>query len=157
LFQSVGIELVNVAYKGQPPALLDLIRGEVHFEIVSLLLALPHINEGSVKPLAVMTRERIKELPAVPTISEAGYPNATYLPWYGIYVPAKTPDAIVTKIHDGVNRALSSPEVQRRLELADIPGKPMPLEELASFMKADYETLLRVVNASGAALQPNSK
>ena len=153
LFQSVDIKLVNIGYKGQPPALLDLISGEIHFEIVSLLLALPHIKDGKVKPLAVMTRERVKELPDVPTIAEAGYPNAAYLPWYGIYVPAKTPDAIVARIHEEINKALGSSEVQQRLERADIPGKPMPLEDLAALMKADYESLTKVVNASGAALQ----
>ncbi len=157
LFQSVGIKLVNVAYKGQPPALLDLIRGEIHFEIVSLLLALPHIKEGTVKPLAVMTHDRVKELPDLPTISEAGYSNAAYLPWYGIYVSAKTRETIVKTVNDGINRALRSPEVQQRLELADIPGKPMSLEELAALMKADHEMLSKVVNASGAALQPSGK
>jgi hypothetical protein len=63
----------------------------MHFEIVSLELALPHIKAGSVKPLAVMTDKRVADLPDVPTIAEAGFPEATYVPWYGIYVQAGTP------------------------------------------------------------------
>ena len=67
------------------------------------------------KPLAVMTDKRVADLPDVPTIAEAGFPEATYVPWYGIYVQAGTPDAIVEKINDGINKALQNPEVQRQL------------------------------------------
>ena len=69
LFQAADIKLTNVSYKGQPPALLDLMTGLIHFEIVSLALALPHIKEGTVKPLAVFTEQRVADLPDVPTIT----------------------------------------------------------------------------------------
>ncbi len=149
LFQVANIKLANIGYKGQPPALLDLMTDRMHFEIVSLALALPHIKDGTVKPLAVFTQKRVAELPDVPTIAEAGYPGASYVSWYGIYVPTATPDAIVDKIHDGINKALENPDVQRQLAIADIPGKPMTLSELAALMKADYEKLTTVVKASG--------
>ena len=153
LFQAAGIKLTNIGYKGQPQALLDLMTNLVHFEIVSLALALPHIRDGTVKPLAVFTEKRVPDLPDVPTIAEAGYPEAAYLPWYGIYVPSATPDAIVDRIHDGINNALQNPDVERQLAIADIPGKPMPLSELASLMKADHEKLTTVVKASGIPQQ----
>jgi tripartite-type tricarboxylate transporter receptor subunit TctC len=121
----------------------------MHFEILSLALALPHIKDGKIKPLAVFTERRVPDLPDVPTIAEAGYPEAAYLPWYGIYVSSATPDALVDKIHDGINKALENPDVQRQLAVADIPGKPMPLNELAALMKADYEKLAKVVKDSG--------
>jgi tripartite-type tricarboxylate transporter receptor subunit TctC len=149
LFQVAGIKLTNIGYKGQPPALIDLMTNLMHFEIVSLALALPHIKQGTIKPLAVFTEKRVADLPDVPTIAEAGYPEASYLSWYGIYVPAATSDALAEKIHEGINRALENPDVQRQLSVADIPGKPMRLEELAGLMKADYEKLTTVVKASG--------
>jgi tripartite-type tricarboxylate transporter receptor subunit TctC len=149
LFQVADIKLTNIGYKGQPPALIDLMTNLMHFEIVSLALALPHIKAGNVKPLAVFTQKRVSDLPDVPTIAEAGYPGASYVSWYGIYVPSATPDAIVDKIHEGINKALENPDVQRQLSIADIPGKPMPLSELAALMKADYEKLTTVVKASG--------
>jgi tripartite-type tricarboxylate transporter receptor subunit TctC len=149
LFQVANIKLTNIGYKGQPPALVDLMTNLMHFEIVSLALALPHIKQGSVKPLAVFTEKRVSDLPDVPTIAEAGYPGASYVSWYGIYVPSATPDAIVEKIHDAINKALENPDVQRQLSIADIPGKPMPLGELAALMKADYEKLTTIVKASG--------
>ena len=85
----------------------------------------------------------------MPTIAEAGFPEAAYVSWYGIYVPAATPDAIVEKINDGINKALQNPDVQRQLAIANIPGKPMPLGELAALMKADYEKLTKVVDDLG--------
>jgi tripartite-type tricarboxylate transporter receptor subunit TctC len=149
LFQVANIKLTNIGYKGQPPALIDLMTNLMHFEIVSLALALPHIKQGTIKPLAVFTERRVADLPDVPTIAEAGYGQASYVSWYGIYVPAATPDALVEKIHEAINKALENPDVQRQLAIADIPGKPMPLNDLASLMKADYEKLTTLVKASG--------
>jgi tripartite-type tricarboxylate transporter receptor subunit TctC len=85
----------------------------------------------------------------VPTIAEAGYGEAAYVPWYGIYVPAATPAPVVDRIHQAVNRALENPAVQRQLAVADIPGKPMSLDELAALMKSDHEKLTAVVKAAG--------
>jgi tripartite-type tricarboxylate transporter receptor subunit TctC len=153
LFQAADIRLTNVGYRGQPPALIDLITDIMNFEIVSLALALPHIKEGKIKPLAVFTEKRVADLPDVPTIAEAGYPGASYVSWYGIYVPAATPDAIVEKINDGINKALLNPDVQKQLSIADIPGKPMSLSELAALMKADHDRLTTVVKTSGMTAQ----
>jgi tripartite-type tricarboxylate transporter receptor subunit TctC len=125
----------------------------MHFEIVSLALALPHIKEGTVKPLAVFTEKRVADLPDVPTIAEAGFAQAAYVPWYGIYVPSSTPHPLVEKIHAAINKALENPDVQRQLSIADIPGKPMALPDLANLMKGDQEKLVRVAKTAGEALQ----
>lgn len=153
LFQVAGIKLTNVGYKGQPPALLDLMSNLIHFEIVSMALALPHIKEGTVKPLAVFTEKRVPDLPDVPTIAEAGFAQAAYVPWYGIYVPSATPDALVEKINAAINKSLENPDVQRRLAIADIPGKPMSLADLDALMKIDTERLTKVVQSAGETLQ----
>jgi tripartite-type tricarboxylate transporter receptor subunit TctC len=153
LFQIADIKLTSVVYKGQPQALLDLISNLMHFEVVSLALALPQIKEGTVKPLAVFTEKRVPDLPDVPTIAEAGFAQAAYVPWYGIYVPSATPDAVVEKIHAAINKSLENPEVQRRLAVADIPGKPMSLTELDALMKSDTERLTKIVQTAGEALQ----
>ena len=125
----------------------------MHFEIVSLELALPHIKAGSVKPLAVMTDKRVADLPDVPTIAEAGFPEAAYVPWYGIYVQAGTPDAIVEKINDGINKALQNPDVQRQLRSPIFRASRCRSADLAALMKADYEKLTKVIATSGMALQ----
>jgi len=114
---------------------------------------LPHIKAGTVKPLAVFTDKRVADLPDVPTIAEAGFAEAAYVPWYGIYVPSTTPDALVEKINQAINKALQNPDVQRQLSVANIPGKPMSLSELAALMKTDQEKLTTVIKTSGMALQ----
>jgi tripartite-type tricarboxylate transporter receptor subunit TctC len=153
LFQAAKIKLTNVGYKGQPQALVDLMTNLMHFEIVSMALALPHIKQGSIKPLAVLTHNRVNDLPDVPTIAEAGYPEAAYVPWYGIYVPSGTPETLAAKINAAINKALENPDVQKQLSITDIPGKPMPLSDLAALMKSDYEKLTTVVKTAGMALQ----
>jgi len=153
LFQAADIKLTNVGYKGQPQALVDLMTNLMHFEIVSMALALPHIKQGSIKPLAVLTHSRVADLPDVPTIAEAGYPEAAYVPWYGIYVTSGTPDALVAKINAAINKALENPDVQRQLSITDIPGKPMSTADLAKLMRADFEKLTTVVKTAGMSLQ----
>jgi tripartite-type tricarboxylate transporter receptor subunit TctC len=153
LFRITGIDIANIGYKGQPQALIDLITNQIEFTVASLALALPHIKDGKLRALAVFTKERVKELPDVPTIAEAGYPDAAYLPWYGVYVPATTPDELVSRIHEAINTALQSPEVIQRLSHADIPGQPMQLDELAKLMKADHERLNEIVKVSHIAVE----
>jgi tripartite-type tricarboxylate transporter receptor subunit TctC len=145
-FRAAGIKMTTVGYKGQPPALIDLINNQ--FEVVALTLALPHIKDGKIKPLATLTHTRIKELPDVPTIEEAGYADAAFVPWYGIYVPAKTPDDIVKAINAGINKALENPTVRDRLAKSDIPGKSMSVAELATLMKTDETALAAVAKAT---------
>lgn len=152
-FQAANIKLANVGYKGQPPALIDLITSQMHFEIVSLALALPHIKEGTVTPLTVFTDKRVHQLPDVPTIAEAGFAAAAYVPWYGIYVPSATPAAVIDRINQAINKALENPAVQKKLAVADIPGKPMAPGDLATLMKSDHERLTAIVKSSGMAGQ----
>jgi len=153
LFQAANIKLTNVGYKGQPQALVDLMTNLMHFEIVSMALALPHIKQGTIKPLAVLTHNRVNDLPDVPTIAEAGYPEAAYVPWYGIYIASGTPDALAEKINAAINKALENPDVQRQLSITDIPGKPTSLRDLATLMRSDFEKLTTVVKTAGMALQ----
>ena len=126
----------------------------MHFEIVSLALALPHIKDGQGQAARGVHREDAS--PIFLTCRRSRRPDirgASYVSWYGIYVPSATPDAIVEKIHDGINNALQNPDVQRQLSVADIPGKPMPLKDLAGLMKADHDKLTAVVKASGMKVE----
>ena len=136
---------------GENRLAVDLINNQIQFEVVALTLALPHIKDGKIKPLATLTHTRIKELPDVPTIEEAGYADAAFVPWYGIYVPAKTPDDIVKTINAGISKALENPTVRDRLAKSDIPGKPMSVAELAALMKTDETALAAVAKATSGS------
>ncbi|MEO8202908.1 MAG: tripartite tricarboxylate transporter substrate binding protein [Betaproteobacteria bacterium] len=149
-FQVADIKLVNIGYKGQPPAIPDLINGQLQFKVVALGLAAPHIKSGRLKALAVFSPQRLKQLPDVPTVAEAGYPEAGLVPWYGIYVPAGTPREIVARINGEINQALGTPEVQERIEkIGGLPGPVKTPDEIQAMMKADYERWGKVVRAAG--------
>ena len=148
-FQVAGIQLVNIGYKGQPPAIPDLINGQLHFKVVALGLAAPHVKSGKLKALAAFSPQRLKQLPDVPTVSEAGYPEAGLVPWYGIYVPSATPKEIVMRINGEINKALGVPEVQERIEkIGGLPGPIKSPDEIQAMMKSDFERWGRVVRAA---------
>ncbi len=150
LQQVAGIQMVNIGYKGQPPAIPDLLSGLLQFKIVALGLATPHIKSGKLKALAVFSPQRLKQLPEVPTVAEAGYPEAGLVPWYGIYVPSAVPRDIVARINGEINKALSSPETQERIERAgSLPGPLKTPEEIQAMMRSDAEHWSRVVRAAG--------
>lgn len=106
-----GIELQGIPYNGQPPAVTDVLANRVQFMIMGLALALPHIQSGDIKPLAVLDAERHAALPDVPTVVEAGYPEMVMGGWMGLHVPAGTPDEIVNRISEVVNAALEDQTV----------------------------------------------
>ena len=150
LFQVAGIKLVNIGYKGQPPAIPDLINGQLHYKTVALGLATPHIKSGKLKALAVFSPQRLTQLPEVPTVAEAGYPEAGLVPWYGIYVPSATPKDVVARINAEINKALSLPEVQERIERAgSLPGPLNTPTEIQAMMTSDFERWGKVVRAAG--------
>lgn len=150
LFQVAGIKLVNIGYKGQPPAIPDLITGQLHYKTVALGLAAPHIKSGRLRALAVFSPQRLKQLPDTPTVAEAGYPEAGLVPWYGIYVPLATPKDVVARINGEINKALASPDVQDRIEKAGgLPGPVKSADEIQAIMQADFERWGRVVRAAG--------
>ena len=148
--QVAGLKMVNIGYKGQPPAIPDLLSGQLHFKIVALGLALPHVQSGKLKALATFSHDRLKQMPQLPTIEEVGYRDAALVPWYGIYVPAATPTDVVARIHAEIGKALQLPEVQARLEKSGSqPGTAKSLEELAKLTKDAYERWSKVVRQAG--------
>ncbi|MGD9942016.1 MAG: tripartite tricarboxylate transporter substrate binding protein [Burkholderiaceae bacterium] len=106
-----GFSANHVQYRGAPPALVDVIAGRVTFMLVSASLATAHVRDGRLRALAVMDQRRSTDLPAVPTIAEAGFPGAQVVPWFALHVPAGTSDDIVQRLHREVSKALSDPEV----------------------------------------------
>lgn len=118
-FEGTGLKLTNVNYKGQPPSLLDLGSGQVHFALISQNLVLPLIQSGRVRALAVNAAKRTRSLPEVPTVIEAGFPDVLVQSWYGVAAPARTPAAIVAYLSQQFQRALSLPDTRARLEAMD--------------------------------------
>ena len=119
LFERTGIKITNINYKGQPQSLIDMAEGRVHFGLISQSLALPLIQNGKLRPLAVNAAKRTRSLPDVPTIAEAGFPEALVQSWYGIAAPAKTPAPIRNWLVEQFMQTLTLPETRAKLEAID--------------------------------------
>ena len=138
LKMNAGIDVTAVPYKGLAPGMPDLLSGRLSFAFMTLSLAVPHIKTGKLRALAVASRRRATQLPGVPTMAEAGYPDAQVVGWVAILVPAKTPRDIVARINREVTRALADPEVMRRVEEGGlILENPLTPEEIDVTMRRE--------------------
>ena len=144
LQQASGIELVQVNYKGQPPFIIDLINGQLHFAYITTALALPHIATGKLRVLAVGSNQRLKALPDVPTLAEAGYPGTAVLPWNGLFAPVGTPRAAIESLAAEVEKALRTPEAVRRHETISAEVSSTPLE-FPRFVEAEKVRWKKIV------------
>ena len=148
LNQLAGIDMLHVAYKGTPPAVQDLLGGQVMTAFVPIISAKPHIEAGKLKAYA-LTGARSPLMPGLPTFRELGYPQMEIYAWTGFLAPAGTPVAIVQKLNREFTAALRTPEAQAKLRAIDLEPIPNSPEEFAAMMKADTERWRDVVKASG--------
>jgi tripartite-type tricarboxylate transporter receptor subunit TctC len=140
LKQAANLDLLSVIYKGQPPALIGLLRNDVQVMLPSIGLVSQYFQDRELKALAVISEQRISTLPEIPTLSEAGYPQANIVPWYGFAVSAAVPMDIARKINDAINAALDAPDVKEKLRAAGVvPERPRTLEEIAAVVSSDAE------------------
>jgi tripartite-type tricarboxylate transporter receptor subunit TctC len=136
---ATGTKIVHVPYKGSAQALTDLVGGQIQLDFDTTSSAMSFIKSGKVKALAVMTPRRSSELPEVPTLAEAGYPNVEMSTWYGLFTTAGVPADIQAKLHAETMRILAMPDVRKRLEgLAGEPGT-LTAAQFAAMARADYE------------------
>lgn len=147
-----GLDMVHVPYKGDSPAMTDIMGGQVDVMFTTVIAALPHIKSGKLKPLALATAKRTAALPDVPTIAESGVAGFDASSWGGILAPAATPKEIVAKLHAEIVKIMKLPDVNERLSGlgAEIVGNTP--EEFGAFIKSETAKWGKVVKASGATL-----
>ena len=146
-----GMDIQQIAYKGGAgPATTALLGGEVVASLVTTASFVPHVKSGRVKVLAVVAPRRVAALPEVPTFLELGFSELKNGSWQGVYVPLKTPPAIVKRLHDAVLKVMADPWVIERLGSggADVLTSKSP-EECAAFMKTQSEFWARIVKQTG--------
>jgi len=149
LFGLTGMEMQNVMYKTQAEMLPDLINGMHALSLVTIALSLPHIREGRLKALAISAPRRSPDLPNVPTIAEAGFPDAMFLPWFGLVAAAGTPRPILRRLSDELQKALTHPEVVGRLEKMGTQITPMAAEEMDGFIARETARWAAVIRQRG--------
>lgn len=134
---AAGFEAVHAAYRGIGPAITDILGGQTHMMMPGLAAAVPHIRAGKMKPIAVTGLKRHPLLPEVPTFEELGYKGFDGVQWYGIVGPAGMPAAVTRKLNDEINKAIGTPELQKRLSGEALDVMPMSPEQFGRFMQAD--------------------
>jgi len=146
---ATGINAVHVPYKGTAPAENGLIAGEIDY-MVDPPTALPFVEAGRMKALAVASPMRSPALPNVPTLDEVGIPNVHTSTWYGFLAPAGTPKAIVDRLNREINAVLKSPEIQARLQKNAAQNYDWTPEQFTKFAREELERYKEVVRVSGA-------
>jgi len=149
-----GAPMTHVPYRGSGPALTALIAGEVQFMFDSLASARPHIASGSMRALAVTTRQRTPLLPDVPTMQEAGFRDYDISVWFGVFGPRALPDAIAERVSREVAVMLGDPEVGR--QLASISSTVLRSDSPAAFERHLREDIARwqdIVRSTGVRIQ----
>lgn len=140
-----GAELTHVPYKGSAPAIQDVIGGQVPMSFETVTVALPHIQSGKVRALAVTSAQRSPALPNTPTLQESGVPGFDVASWQALYMPAGTPPAIVQRMNAEVEKILAQPDVKAKIETLGLMHTPNTPEQFASFGKAEIAKWVKVV------------
>ncbi len=146
---SAGIQATHIPYKGGAEALSDVIAGRVDFYFCPISTALPFIADGRVTALAVSTVSRASELPDLPTTVEAGYANSDLGIWYGVFMPAKTPRAIIDRFYEAGVKVLAVPEMQRKLRQIAVAPMPMTPTEIDRLLASEIAANGRLIKAAG--------
>lgn len=145
----VGVDMVHIAYKGGGPAATAVLGGEAQVIFGSVASSLPQVKAGRLKALATTGIKRSKVAPDLPTIAESGYPGFDVRSWYAMLVTAKTPMAIVNRIHGGVIKVIGMPEVQEAMSRQGLEPETSTPQELAARIKAETAVWAGVIKDSG--------
>ena len=155
LFKSVAkVDIAHVPYRGSSAqAITALISGDVEMFLVGTSTAVPHIQSGKLRALAVTAPSRVDGLPDVPTFAEAGLPGVDVSLWFAVLVPGGTPPAIVKKLNADIVQAVADPEFKRALQLRGFEAKSSTSEQLAEFMDRDYVKFRDLIQKLGLQVE----
>ena len=144
-----GVDLTHIPYRGAGPALNDLIPGRVDAIFANFPSTLPYVQNGQLRGLAVTTATRQPEVPDLPTIAESGLPGFDVSSWFALFVAARTPQGIVTKLHQDAVAALHHPPVKQRYAQLGATVVASTPAELAAHLKSEMERWGPVIKAAG--------
>jgi tripartite-type tricarboxylate transporter receptor subunit TctC len=150
---SAGVDAVHVPFKGGAEAMMEVIAGRIDFFFGPLGLVLPNIRDGKLVALAVNGSERAPALPNVLTLAEAGFANAEYPFWLGMFVPAQTPRSIVERLHSETLKALQAPKVRDKLIALGFDPISMTPADFAAFVEKEISKDAALVKAIGLKAQ----
>jgi len=150
--QAAGIDVLHIPYKGGAAAITDVIGGQIPLLFINQDNALPQVQAGKLRALAVASLERNPAYPDTPTIAESGYPGFSAVSWFGLSAPAGTPKEIIQKLNDATVKAMNMPDVKSRLQSVGfvvVAGTPA---QFTDFVTAEIVKWGKAAKASGAKL-----
>ena len=150
--QTTGVDMVHVPYKGSGPAIQDVLAGQVQVFISTPPSLMQHIQSGKLKGLAVTGKNRHPGMPNVPTTAEAGLPSFQLESWVGLFAPANTPKAVVTKLTDSVKKSLSLPEVKERADAAGVELRYQSPAQTEALVKKELPYWNKVIKSANITL-----
>lgn len=133
------VDMTHVPYRGDGPAMTDVMGGSVPLLVTVMASAAPFIKAGSVKAIAALGDQRFPEFPDMATVAEQGYPGFSAYAWIALFAPAGTPAAIIDKLNKATRKALANPDVVKRLDALGSRVKDSTPEELAQLVKSDLK------------------
>jgi tripartite-type tricarboxylate transporter receptor subunit TctC len=145
------VDMTHVPYKGGPPALTDLMGGQVQVMFETSVATLPFVKQGRLKALAVSSGERIPAAPEIPTVAEQGYPGFVGVPWVCLMAPAGTPPAIVQKLNAKINEIMQLPAVKEQMAVMGVLPMVMTTDQFNTFWRAEITKWGKAVKDSGAS------
>ena len=146
------LDITHIPYRGQGPALADVIAGQVQLAFETTTAIASQLNSGRIRALATTGAVRSKSLPDVPTMKELGYPGFVIENWYGIFVPAKTPASLITRLNQDVNKVLRSAQVADSLSKMGSSGVAGTAEQFTQFIVKELPYWESLVKRSGATV-----
>jgi tripartite-type tricarboxylate transporter receptor subunit TctC len=155
LFKSVAkVDITHVPYRGSSAqAITALLAGDVAMFLVGTSTAVPHIQSGALRGLAVTARNRVEGLPDVPTFAEAGLPGVDVSIWFAVLVPAGTPPAIIKKLNADIVQVVADPEFKKALALRGFDAISSSPEQLAEFLDKDYVKFRDLIQKLGLQVE----
>ena len=145
-----GVDMTHVPYKGNAPAIADVLGGQVSMMFDNIGNSLPHIKAGKLRALAVTGAVRAPVLPSLPTLSELGFTGFNITSWFGLFAPAGTPQPILERLNIEVNRALHDKQVRELLAGEGIEAQGNTPEQFRVFLQAEAVRWAKLVKESGA-------
>jgi tripartite-type tricarboxylate transporter receptor subunit TctC len=138
-----------VPYKGTGQAVTDLVGGQIDVMFSPAETVMQHVQAGRLKALAVTSAKRFAALPTLPTVAESGVPGYEAVGWFGLFAPAATPKAVITKVSNDAKFALSEPDVKQKMLAAGAEASPMTPEQFGRFVRAEMDKWTRLMKERG--------
>ena len=148
--KAAGIKFQEIPYKGSPPAFTDLLAGRIDLFFDSIAAALPYVQSGQARGIAVLSSRRSPLAPDVPTMSEAGVPGLDVDSWLGIFAPAKTPPEVIARLRGNIRASL--PELKERFEKSGGEVWDLPNDKLDAFIVSEHANWTKLIREAGIKL-----